>query len=603
MKQFIQVSLCFLFSFGTAFAQPTGPDLIMESVQILSCDATSISYAATIRNVGDVVSQLDNNQSVCSQNVSIQAYLRVNNDGTTSGSDRPAGGTVISCSPSDLQPGESVVKTFSATVSSGIDPSVTPYLEIYLIPERIRAFSDVNVDTSNSGFTPLPSKSTSGPDLIIESVEVLSCDANGSISYAATIKNVGDAASQLDNNQGVCSQNVSIQAYLRVNNDGTTSGSDRPAGGTVISCSPADLQPGESVVKTFSATVSSGIDPSVTPYLEIYLIPERIRAFSDVNVDTSNSGFTPLPSKSTSGPDLIIESVEVLSCDANGSISYAATIKNVGDAASQLDNNQGVCSQNVSIQAYLRVNNDGTTSGSDRPAGGTVISCSPADLQPGESVVKTFSATVSSGIDPSVTPYLEIYLIPARLTSFSDINIDPDNSGFTALPSKDPDCSQLHEVEGGIKIANTECQTEGSIRFNGMDFEGYLAGEWQSLTNGTPGPQGDTGATGPTGATGATGVQGPPGTAALAYGVINSNAKVINGSQNFSCTWNTTQNWYEIDIAGENYFYADYVTAGTPLGYAASIATSSVSGNLIVMIYDTDGNRIQGFFSFQTIKI
>ena len=440
-----------------------------------------------------------------------------------------------------------------------------------------------------------------GPDLIMESVQILSCDAT-SISYAATIRNVGDVVSQLDNNQGVCSQNVSIQAYLRVNNDGTTSGSDKPAGGTVISCSPADLQPGESVVKTFNATVSSGIDPSVTPYLEIYLIPERITAFSDVNVDTSNSGFTPLPSKSTSGPDLIMESVQVLSCDAT-SISYAATIKNVGDVVSQLDNNQSVCSQNVSIQAYLRVNNDGTTSGSDRPAGGTVISCSPSDLQPGESVVKTFSATVSSGIDPSVTPYLEIYLIPARLTSFSDINIDPDNSGFTALPSKDPDCSQLHEVEGGIKIANTECQTEGSIRFNGMDFEGYLAGEWQSLTNGTPGPQGDTGATGPTGATGATGVQGPPGTAALAYGVINSNAKVINGSQNFSCTWNTTQNWYEIDIAGEKYFYADYVTAGTPLGYAASIATSSVSGNLIVMIYDTDGNRIQGFFSFQTIKI
>jgi hypothetical protein len=449
-----------------------------------------------------------------------------------------------------------------------------------------------------------------GPNLIMESVEVLSCDAT-SISYSATIRNVGDAVSQLDNNQNTCSMMVSIQAYLRANNDGTTSTADKPAGGTVISCNPGDLQPGESVEKTFTATVSSGIDPSTTPYLEIYLIPGRLTSFSDVTIDANNSGFTALPSKSSTGPDLIMESVEVISCDANGSISYSATIKNVGDAIAQLDNNQNTCSQMVSIQAYLRANNDGTSSAADKPAGGTVISCNPGDLQPGESVVRTFSATVSSGIDPSTTPYLEIYLIPERLTTTSDVNIDANNSGFTQLTKDEPVCEQLHEINGGIKIDDTNCEADGSIRFTGQDFEGYMDGAWQSLTTGTPGPQGATGPQGPQGATGATGATGPQGepgppgngSGAIAYGVIGSTATIVNGSQNFTVTWNATQNWYEIDISGENYYFGNYVTSVSAIGYPAMTGISSVGGKLLVMIYDLDGNQVQGLFSFQTLKI
>jgi len=365
------------------------------------------------------------------------------------------------------------------------------------------------------------------------SVEVLSCDANGSISYAATIKNVGDVASQLDNNQSTCSQMVSIQAYLRANNNGTTSGDDKPAGGTVISCNPVDLQPGESTVRTFSATIAGGIDPSVTPYLEIYLIPERITAFSDVNVDGNNSGFTSLPNKNTTGPDLIMDSVEVLACDET-SISYSATIKNVGDEEALLNNNQSTCSQNVSIQAYLRVNNDGSTNGGDKPAGGTVISCGQIILQPGESIVKTFSATVSAGIDPSTTPYLEIYLIQARLTAFSDINIDANNSGFTSLPTKDSDCNQLYEVEGGIRIEDTSCEYDGSIRYTGQDFEGYMSGDWHSLTAGTTGPQGPQGATG---AQGPVGPQGPPGVSG-SQALYTSSGSLNNSSININ-----NQNW------------------------------------------------------------
>ncbi len=184
----------------------------------------------------------------------------------------------------------------------------------------------------------------------------------------------------------------------------------------------------------------------------------------------------------TSGPDLVIDAVEITACTET-SISYSATIKNVGDEESLLNNNQSTCSSNVSIQAYLRVNNDGSGDSGDRPAGGTVISCGQIILQPGESTVRSFTSTVSSGIDPSATPYLEIFLIPSRLTDFSDVNIDDNNSGFTNVQSKEPLCNQLHEVEGAIRVENTNCEIEGSIRFTGQDFEGYMNGQWHSLTS------------------------------------------------------------------------------------------------------------------------
>jgi hypothetical protein len=43
--------------------------------------------------------------------------------------------------------------------------------------------------------------------------------------------------------------------------------------------------------------------------------------------------------------------------------------------------------------------------------------------------------------------------------------------------------SQQIDVDGKIKIGNESSPgTEGEIRWNGMDFEGYKNGEWVSMT-------------------------------------------------------------------------------------------------------------------------
>jgi hypothetical protein len=44
---------------------------------------------------------------------------------------------------------------------------------------------------------------------------------------------------------------------------------------------------------------------------------------------------------------------------------------------------------------------------------------------------------------------------------------------------------EVLEVEGGIRVSNTTGLTEGAIRWNGLDFEGYNGSEWISLTTST----------------------------------------------------------------------------------------------------------------------
>ena len=73
--------------------------------------------------------------------------------------------------------------------------------------------------------------------------------------------------------------------------------------------------------------------------------------------------------------------------------------------------------------------------------------------------------------------------------------------------------SAIVEAENGVVIGNnTTSVQEGTIRFNGLDFEGLINGVWVNLNQAGPqGPQGDIGPQGPQGATGATGPIGPQG--------------------------------------------------------------------------------------------
>ena len=88
----------------------------------------------------------------------------------------------------------------------------------------------------------------------------------------------------------------------------------------------------------------------------------------------------------------------------------------------------------------------------------------------------------------------------------------------------------------------------------------------------------------------------------IAYAFINAAATVASGTPNASCIWNPTYSRYEITISGESYFYNDYVTVVTPSGGAYIATTSSVSGKLIVYIYNLSGTKIQADFQFITYK-
>lgn len=87
----------------------------------------------------------------------------------------------------------------------------------------------------------------------------------------------------------------------------------------------------------------------------------------------------------------------------------------------------------------------------------------------------------------------------------------------------------------------------------------------------------------------------------LAFGFVLSNGTIASGTPNWNVTWDASQNRYEITITGENYFFRDYstfITLSNP-GYASA---SSVGGKLLVQVFNTNGNPVQGNFQFITYK-
>ena len=85
----------------------------------------------------------------------------------------------------------------------------------------------------------------------------------------------------------------------------------------------------------------------------------------------------------------------------------------------------------------------------------------------------------------------------------------------------------------------------------------------------------------------------------VAYGTVNSNGTISGvGSGNFTVTYTGT--WYEITITGESYHYTTYTTVATTVGASVPrfATTSSVSGRLIVSIFDLNGNNQANMFNF-----
>ena len=91
----------------------------------------------------------------------------------------------------------------------------------------------------------------------------------------------------------------------------------------------------------------------------------------------------------------------------------------------------------------------------------------------------------------------------------------------------------------------------------------------------------------------------------VAYGYVSSSGSLASGSPNVSSSWNSSLSRYEITISGESYFYNSYVTQVTLVSgcpYGNNVRTSSMGGQLLVLVYNTSGTLVQCDFQFVTYK-
>jgi hypothetical protein len=127
---------------------------------------------------------------------------------------------------------------------------------------------------------------------------------------------------------------------------------------------------------------------------------------------------------------------------------------------------------------------------------------------------------------------------------------------------------------------------------------------------GPAGPQGIQGAKGETGAQGIQGIQGikgdkgdPGPSMIVAMGFIVGNGTFSSGHNITSCTWNTTDKWYEITLTGIDYSFSDYVTLVTPAGSdGISADVHGTAGKLIVKVYNSAGSQTMCSFSFMVLE-
>jgi len=89
----------------------------------------------------------------------------------------------------------------------------------------------------------------------------------------------------------------------------------------------------------------------------------------------------------------------------------------------------------------------------------------------------------------------------------------------------------------------------------------------------------------------------------IAYGYLLEDGSNETSTFNVSSTfYNSNAGQYEITIDGVDYFYSDFVTVVTPgtarNGQPLIASTSSVGGNLVVVLQDVAGNHVQGDFQF-----
>lgn len=89
----------------------------------------------------------------------------------------------------------------------------------------------------------------------------------------------------------------------------------------------------------------------------------------------------------------------------------------------------------------------------------------------------------------------------------------------------------------------------------------------------------------------------------LAFGQVASDGSLRTGASTTNVTASQEAGpHYRISIDGESYSYDDYVTTVTPVGSVAYAETGSVSGDLLVFLYDESGAEVAADFNFVTYK-
>jgi len=92
---------------------PDGPDLVVESVYILSIDSEQVTYQFTVRNIGDSMADMDGlDHTSILDNVNFRGVLSPDNIIDNYG-DKGAGGSYL-VTPTELYPGEAFTHTFAA---------------------------------------------------------------------------------------------------------------------------------------------------------------------------------------------------------------------------------------------------------------------------------------------------------------------------------------------------------------------------------------------------------------------------------------------------------------------------------------------------------
>ena len=88
----------------------------------------------------------------------------------------------------------------------------------------------------------------------------------------------------------------------------------------------------------------------------------------------------------------------------------------------------------------------------------------------------------------------------------------------------------------------------------------------------------------------------------LAFGVVLANGTKYSGTTNWTSTYNSTYQRYEITISGQSYYYLNYATNITPAGDVRFCRSSSVSGKLLVYCTEPGGNPAPSRFGFAAHK-